>query len=96
VKALIVISVACLAIGLGLLFGYAKGTSGLTFGYPLSAMSVHIDMTTTGVPALASALLTLFAALGLTIACFLALFGGSREREVGDVPPRRREEPFRE
>ncbi len=53
-------SVLFLAVGLGLIFGFCNGTTGFSFGYPFSATSLHIDITTTGVPALAGMALTGF------------------------------------
>jgi hypothetical protein len=96
VRPLILISVLCLGVGLGLLFGYSNGATRLSLGYPLSGTSIHVDMTTTGMPALAGVVLTLLGSVWLVVAWFWVFFGGSRKRGVDDAPPRRREEPFQE
>ena len=51
-KPLLLVSVVCLAVGLGVVFGYCHGTTGVTLGDSLASVSVHIDITTNGVPVL--------------------------------------------
>ncbi len=75
-KPLLLISVVCLAVGLGLVFGYGSGSTGMTFGNSLAAASVHIYITTAGVPALLGVLLTSAGAFLLFIAWIFAIFGG--------------------
>ncbi|MGO9436687.1 MAG: hypothetical protein ACLPH3_19545 [Terracidiphilus sp.] len=94
-KPLFLVSVVCLAVGLGVLFGYCNGAAKLSLGDSLPAISIHVDITTTGVPALTGVPLTLIGAFLLIVAWFLALFGRSKQSVV-EPPPRRREEPFRE
>ena len=85
-------SVLFLAVGLGLIFGFCNGTTGFSFGYPFSATSLHIDITTTGVPALAGMALTGFGCLLLLLSLFLACAG---QVQTFDAPVRRGE-PFQE
>ncbi|HEX3893559.1 MAG TPA: hypothetical protein VHW46_13370 [Terracidiphilus sp.] len=73
-RSLLLISVVCLAAGLIILFTYCHGTTSMSAGYPLSGMSVHLDMTTTGVPALLGLPLTLGGAGLLLIAWCAAIF----------------------
>jgi hypothetical protein len=99
VRILVIISVACLAIGVGLICYYCNGTTGFSFAYPLSGASLHIDITTTGAPALIGPLLTIFGAVLVMITWLLALFRPlSRHQTLPrrDEEPHRREEPFAE
>jgi acyl-coenzyme A thioesterase PaaI-like protein len=82
-------------MGVGVVFGYCHGTTGMTLGDSLASVSVHIDITTTGVPVLVGLPLTFVGALLLFIAWVLAIFGG-RRRGVVEPAPRRRGEPFQE
>jgi hypothetical protein len=50
VKPLLLISVVCLAVGVGLVFGYCNGSTGMALGDSLAAASIHIDITTKGIP----------------------------------------------
>jgi uncharacterized membrane protein len=85
-------SVVFLAVGLGLIFGFCHGTTGFTFGYPFSATSLHLDITTTGLPALAGLVLTGIGCLLLLLSFILAFGGQGRVYEA----PIRRGEPFEE
>jgi hypothetical protein len=95
VKPPLLVSVVCLAVGVGLVFGYCNGTTGMTFGDSLASASIHIDITTTGVPVLVGVPLIFVGALLLFIAWILAIFGGRRPKGV-EPPARRRDEPFQE
>lgn len=96
-KPLILISVVCLAAGVSVLFAYCNGTTGFTAGYPFSNTSLHLEITTTGVPALAGVPLTLLGAFLLILAWFVALFSRRKKRDDADeIAPRRRGEPFQE
>ncbi len=66
-------SVLSLAIGLGLIFGYTHGSAGFSAASPVSATSLQISINTTGVPALAGALLTLLGVLLLIVAVISAI-----------------------
>ncbi|MGA7110299.1 MAG: hypothetical protein WBV28_20920 [Terracidiphilus sp.] len=93
-KPLLLLSVVLLAVGVGVIFGYCHGSTGFSFAYPFSGTSLHIDITTTGVPALIGVPLTLLGAFLGILAWFLALIQRRKEEVVDDLPPRRREEPF--
>jgi predicted membrane channel-forming protein YqfA (hemolysin III family) len=95
VKPLFLVSLVLFAVGVSMIFAFCNGTTGLTLGDSLTAASIHIDITSTGLPVLVGVPLTLLGALLLIVAWFLALFGGFR-RHVVEAPPRRRDEPFRE
>jgi hypothetical protein len=98
-RALIIISIACLAIGIGLVFYYCHGSANFSFAYPLSGCSLRIDTTTTGVPALAGLLLTVFGAFLVIVTWLIALIRPISRRAPtsrSDEEPHRREEPFAE
>lgn len=85
-------SVLLLAVGLGLILGFCNGTTGFTFGYPLSATSLHVDITTSGVPALLGLALTGAGCLLLLLSVIMALAGQFQSYET----PVRRGQPFEE
>jgi hypothetical protein len=93
VKGVLIVASLCLAAGVGLIFGFCNGTTGFNFGVPLSATSLHIDITTTGVPAVAGLALTLLGAFLLMVATIIAFVGMFQRNEA---PIARREEPFAE
>ena len=92
-KGILIVAVVCLAAGVGFIFGYCDGTTAFNFGLPLSATSLHIDITTKGLPALAGLGLTAAGAFLLIVATMIALVGSFQRR---DVPLTRRQEPFAE
>jgi hypothetical protein len=93
-KRALIVSVVFLAVGVGLIFGFCNGTTGFSFAYPLSGASLHIDITTTGVPALLGVALTVIGAMLLAIAWLLAFV---RQKPLQpETPSKRREEPFKE
>jgi hypothetical protein len=47
----LIISVAFLALGLGLIFGFCHGNAGFSAAYPPSGASFQLSLTTTGLPA---------------------------------------------
>jgi hypothetical protein len=95
VKVVLVVAVVCLGAGIGVIFGYCHGTTGLRFGYPLSASSIHIDITTTGVGVPVAVGLVGIGTFLLIVTTIIALFGMFRRR--GDMEPtRRRESAFEE
>jgi hypothetical protein len=89
---LLIGSVLLLAVGLDLIFGFCDGTTGLSLGYPFSATALHIDITTTGIPALAGMALTAVGCLLLIVSFILASVGQVQSFEV----PVRRGESFEE
>ncbi len=96
---LVIAAVLFLAAGLGLLFGFTDGTTGLNVGYPFSATRVHVDITTTGIPALtgmpliAAGALLLFFAL---IAAIVSQFRRPPEPTLASDLETRRRTPFGE
>jgi hypothetical protein len=95
VKGVLVVAVACLAAGLFVIFYFCNGTTGLQFGYPLSACSIHIDITTTGAGVPGAVGLVSIGAVLLIVAAIIALIG--MFRGTGDVgPARHRESTFKE
>jgi len=82
VKGLLVISVICLAIGVGLIFGYCSGTAGLSFGDSLSGSTIHIDITTAGIPMLCGVVLTGGGTFLLVIAWVIAFIGLFQRNEM--------------
>jgi uncharacterized membrane protein len=93
VKGVLIVAVVLLAGGVGLIFGFCNGTTGFNFGSPISGSSLHIDITTTGVPALAGMALTGLGAFLLVVATVIALVGVF-QRDDGALT--RRSEPFAE
>jgi len=94
VRGVLVTSVVCLAIGIGMLFAFCHGNTGVQFAYPFSAASVHIDITTTGVPAVAGLILAVLGVFLLIIATVIALVG--LRRSGSNAPIRHRESAFEE
>jgi hypothetical protein len=80
-RRLLICSFISLAIGLSLLFGYCNGTAGMNAGYPISATSLNISITTTGYPALFGIPLTILGLLLLTISFIAAIVGEIRSRK---------------
>ena len=68
-------SVFLLAIGLGLIFGYAQGTAGFSAAYPVSGASLQVSIKTTGLPAMLGFSLTLVGVLLLIAAVISAIVG---------------------
>ena len=94
-KGVLVVAVICLAAGIGVIFGYCNGTTGLQFGYPLSASSIHIDITTTGAGVPVAVGLVSIGAFLLIVATIIAIVGIFR-RKGNSHPTRRRETAFEE
>ena len=94
-RSVLVTAVVCLAVGLGVLFAFCHGTTGVQFAYPLSGASVHIDVTTMGLPATAGSVLTVIGAFLLIVATGIALVGMGRDK-ASNTPTKRRESAFEE
>ena len=94
-RGVLVVAVVCLVAGIGVIFGYCHGTTGLSFGYPLSACSIHIDITTTGAGVPGAVGLTLTGAFLLIVATIIALVGMFRRKDEA-TPTKRRETTFEE
>lgn len=84
-KGLLVISVLCLVVGIGLIFGYCSGTTGMSLGYPVTGSSIHIDITTTGVPMLGGVVFTVGGTFLLMIAWVIAFIGLFQRNEPTSV-----------
>jgi hypothetical protein len=69
----LILSLLFLAAGLGLIFGYCHGDSGLSAALPISGSSLHICITTTGAGALGGFALTVIGTLLLICAFCLAI-----------------------
>jgi hypothetical protein len=95
VKSVLVVAVACLAVGLFVIFYFCNGTTGLSFAYPLSGCSIHIDVTTTGAGVPGAVGLTLIGGFLLIVATIIALVGMFR-RKSDTEPTKRRETAFEE
>jgi hypothetical protein len=67
-RILLVASGLSLVASLGLFFANCNGTTNFNAAYPLASSTMHIDVTTTGIPALG--------ALGFLILCLLLLVVG--------------------
>lgn len=95
---LVIAAVIFLAAGLGLLFGFTNGATGLNIGYPFSATSLRVDITTTGIPVLAGLPLVAAGALLLLFALIAAIVSQFRRPEPDHEPdlPAKRKEPFEE
>ena len=71
-------AVVCLGWGLGIIFGFAKGTAGIAEAWPLSGSSLHICTTTTGGGVLGGFALTLLGTLLLLWATLAAVVSECR------------------
>lgn len=94
---LVIAAVLFLAAGLGLLFGFTHGTTGLSLGYPFSETRLHADLTTVGIPVLVGVPLVAAGAMLLFFALIAAIasqFSRSEPVITLDLPKRR--EPFGE
>lgn len=94
-RGVLVTAVVCLAVGLGVLFGFCHGTTGLSFASPISGSSVHLDITTTGLPGVTGFALTVLGAFLLIVATVIALVG-MRRGDGNGGPVKRRESAFEE
>ena len=94
---LVIGAILLLAAGLGLLIGFANGTTGLSVGYPFSETKLHVDITTAGIPVLVGVPL-LAAGAVLLVFAFIAAIAAQFHRPEPiitlDLPKRR--EPFSE
>ena len=94
-RGVLVTAVVCVAVGLWVLFAFCHGTAAVQFGTSISEASVHIDITTTGVPSIFGIALTGLGAFLLIVATMIALVGMFRHNgETGRT--KRRESAFEE
>ena len=94
-RGVLITSTICLGVGSWVLFAFCHGTTGVQFASPISAASVHIDMTTTGAPAMIGLVLVLLGAFLLVVTTIIALIGLLR-RDGNYGPIKRRENAFEE
>jgi hypothetical protein len=95
VRGVLIAAFVSLAAGVGVLFVFCHGTTGIQFAYPFSAASVHVDITTTGMPGILGFILTVSGAFLLIIATILALIDLFRHTG-GHGAVKRRESAFEE
>ena len=95
-KGVLVTAVACLAAGLFIIFYFCHGTTGLQYGYPLSASSIHIDITTTGAGVPVAIGLVAIGAFLLIVATVIALIGMFRSRRAVSPATKHRDSAFEE
>ncbi len=69
----LIAAVVFLITGLGLIFGFTHGTAGFGAAYPVAATALDLSIRTTGLPALAGVISTLFGILLLIIALVQAV-----------------------
>jgi uncharacterized membrane protein len=91
VRGLVIVSVICLVAGVGLIFGYCIGTTGLQLGTPISSSSLRMNIVTTGWPALTGLALMALGAILQIVAVVVAVSGLIWRSEE---TLKRREEPF--
>ena len=94
-RGVLVVAVICLAVGIGVLFAFCHGATGVQLASPISAASVHLDITTTGIPAIVGLVLTMLGAFLLIVATIIAL-AGMRGNGGNHGPLKRRENAFEE
>ncbi len=82
----LILSILFLAEGLTLIFGYADGTTGLSAAWPVASSTLHINVNTTGPPALGGiallaigVLLLLWSLLAAVVNQLMLLCGASLE-----------------
>ncbi len=92
-RRLVIVSVICLAAGVGLIFRYCIGTTSLQFGTPISSSSLRMNIVTAGWPALTGLALIALGAVLQIVAFFVAVSGLIWR---SDDTLKRREEPFEE
>ena len=97
---LVIFAVLFLAAGLGLVFGFTNGATGLNVAYPFSETRLHVDITTAGIPVLIGVPFLSAGAVLLVFALIAAIASQFRREESfqslhlpTDVSIRRRE-PF--
>ena len=94
-RGVLVTAVACLVAGLWVLFAFCHGTAGVQLAAPISGASVHLDITTTGLPAMLGVGVTALGAFLLIVATIIALIGLFQRNSRGG-PMKRRENAFEE
>src|SRR5215475_7227709 len=96
---LVIGAVVLLAGGLGLLLGFTHGATSLSLGYPFSATTLHLDLTTAGIPVLVGVPLVAAGTLLLVFAMFAAIaaqFHRTESEPFTTLHLPKRNEPFGE
>jgi len=70
---LLILAFLLLAVGIWLIASYCQGTAGFDTGIPVSGTKLHIEITTTGYPALIGLCCTVFGLLFLCLAFLSAI-----------------------
>ncbi|HTJ30062.1 MAG TPA: hypothetical protein VL346_06165 [Acidobacteriaceae bacterium] len=70
---LLILAFLLLAAGVSLICGYTNGSAGFDFGIPVGGTKLHLDLTTTGWPALLGVPSLLFGATLLCLAFLSAI-----------------------
>lgn len=83
-RPLILISVVCLVVGISVLVTYCHGATSMAFALPVAGTALHMDITTTGAPALLGVVLTALGAILLIAAWIAALMPSRRRRGIAD------------
>jgi len=89
----VIASVVCLAIGLYIVFGYCNGTVGFNAGWPLSAATLNICVTTNGPGALGGPALLglgaflLLGALVNAVVSQIRLIGSVKKKKDTPISP---------
>ncbi len=96
----LILGVACLASGVGLILSYCQGTTSMNAAYPLAGSAMHLELTIHGPGAVggtaliaAGILLLLWAVMAAFVSQF-SLLGGEDRRD--DYMDRERDQPFEE
>lgn len=84
---LLLLAFLLLAIGIWFITNYCHGTAGFDFGIPVDGTKVHLDLTTTGYPALIGVSCTLFGLLLLCLAFLSAIAKEILLRKTGKSQP---------
>ncbi|HEY4053146.1 MAG TPA: hypothetical protein VGL74_05365 [Terriglobales bacterium] len=69
----LIVSVAFLALGLGLIFGFCHGNAGFSAAYPPSGAAFRLSLTTTGIAAEAGVAATAIGVVLLLVAFLQAI-----------------------
>ena len=94
-RGVLLTAVVFLVVGIGVLFYFCHGNTGVQFAYPLAGAMVHVEFTTRGFPAVLGVILTILGAFLLIIATLIALIG-MRRGNGSHGPVKRRESAFEE
>lgn len=83
----LIVSVLCLAAGIGLIFGYCHGNTSFAAAYPFSGTMIHIDFSETGPGVLGGLALTAIGVLLLIWSFLAAIVNQVGLMGESDAPP---------